>query len=122
VDTRLLCSVDGFKMGRLAAYVPRYQVDDAPSEVSGIVDSVLPRAVVLRQVFARSPEGSAPSIALKGPLRIVSGDDRVAPKRATPWQLALQVWPGKSVSLPVMLHRCLLSRRVIGAVLHRERA
>lgn len=98
--------------------VPRYLVDDAPSEVSGIVDSVLPRAVVLRHVTARLVGESTPSIALRGSLRVVPCHDRVVVKRATPWPLVLKVWPGKPLSMPVTLHRCLLSRRVIGAVAH----
>jgi hypothetical protein len=96
--------------------VPRYLVDHDPSQIHGVVDAVFSRAIVMRQARIGPSDIASSVITLPGPLRIVPDRNGAEPKRGVPWQLTSQVSPGESLSLPAKLHRCRLSRRVVGAV------
>jgi hypothetical protein len=96
--------------------VPRYLVDDHPSVVHGIVHAVFARALVLRHIRVEPWDSSIPAVELLGQLRIAPNGNEASRKHGTPWPPTLQVWPGKAISLSAILHRCLISRRVIGAV------
>src|SRR2546423_10376315 len=93
---------------------PRYLVDEEPCKIHGVVDAVLRSALVLRQ--ARIEPTHGPTVALQGQLRIAPDNSDTPRRREARWQLTLGALPGSSLSLPVVLHRCLLSRRVVGAV------
>jgi hypothetical protein len=96
--------------------VPRYLIDEAPSEVHGIVDAVFSRALILRQVRIGPSDVASAGISLQGPLRIAPDRNDMPPNWGSPCQPRLQVWPGRNISLPATLCRCLLSRQIIGAV------
>ena len=97
---------------------PRYKVDSAPCQVSGTTAWVSMHAIELTQLACTEFEGnSGGRLGRLARLRVIPSVNSDATKRRLPWTLATQVRPGDRLVLVVTLQRCVLSNRVVGAVL-----
>jgi hypothetical protein len=97
------------------ADVPRYLVDEAPCRIRGRVEFVSTRTVGLSQVEVTTTETSEPQVLQDGRLKVIRGNPKSIDVTSSPETMAALL-PGHDVNMVATIHRCLLTRRPVGAI------
>jgi len=95
---------------------PRYIADSPPAEVCGVIETMSTRAITLRQPNFINADPSRTGANLPNRLRVVPPATSPRSERSIPWLAAQEARPETLLALTVTLHRCLVSKRVIGAI------
>ncbi|GAB4566588.1 MAG: hypothetical protein Tsb007_39650 [Rhizobacter sp.] len=94
---------------------PRYIADPLPVEICGVIETMSMRVITLRQPKFINDDDARTGANLPSRLRVVPPATGPRSERSIPWHAVQEARPETLLALTVTLHRCLVSKRVIGA-------
>jgi len=97
------------------ADVPRYLVDEAPCRIRGRVEFVSTRTIGLSHVEVVTRETAEPAVLKDGCLKVMRANLKSHESISSPETMGGAL-PGQDVNIVATIHRCLLTRRPVGAI------